>query len=60
MTMFVGFPVTWPRLVIRVSILHTLAVGLISPYMPLPYSKKLKVCTYVKKLLHLKLLKLSL
>ena len=53
--MLVGFPVTRPRLVIRVSKLRTLAVGLIGPYMPLLYTEKLNVCSYVINLLYLKL-----
>ena len=56
MMMFVGFPVTRPRLAIRVSILHTLAVGLIGHYMLLLYTKRLNVCSYVSNLLYLKLL----
>ena len=55
MMMFVGFPVTQLRLVLRVSILHMLAVGLTGPHMPLPYTKKLNVCSYVINLLYLKL-----
>ena len=43
MMMFVGFPVTRPRLVTRVSVLCMLAVGLIGPYMLLPYTKRLNV-----------------
>ena len=54
MMMFVGFPVTRPRLVIRVSVLHMLAVGLIGHYMLLPYTEKLN--TYIINLLYLKLL----
>ena len=55
MTMFVRFPVTRLRLVIRVSILHTLAISLIGPYMPLPYTEKLNICSYIINLLNLKL-----
>ena len=54
--MFVGFPVTWLRLVLRVSILCTLVVGLIGHYMLLPYTKKLNACSYVINLLYWKLL----
>ena len=56
MTMFVGFPVTRPRLVIRVSLLLTLAVGLIGHNMLLPYTKRLNICSYAISLLYLKLL----
>ena len=52
MTMFVGFPVTQPRLVIRVSVLHTLAVGLIGYYMLLPFTEKLNACSYIINLLY--------
>ena len=55
MMMFVGFPVTQLRLVIRVSILHTQAVSLIGTYMLLTYTKKLNVCSYIINLLSLKL-----
>ena len=54
MTMFVRFPVTQHRLVIRVSILCTLAVGLISHYMLLPYTEKLNACSYIINFLYLK------
>ena len=54
--MFAGFPVTRLRLVIRVSILHTLAAGLISHYMLLPYTEKLNAYSYEINLLYLKLL----
>ena len=53
--MFVGFPVTRLRLVIRVSILHMHAVGLIGLYILLTYTEGLNVCTYVINLLSLKL-----
>ena len=53
--MFIRFPVTQLRLLIRVSILHTLAVGLIGPYMLLPLTKKLNICSYIISLLSLKL-----
>ena len=53
--MFVGLPVTWPRLVIRVSIPRMLAANLICPYMSLLYTKKLNACSYIIYLLHLKL-----
>ena len=56
MMMFVGFPVAWLRLVIRLSVLHMLAVGLIGHYMLLPYTKKLNPCSYIINLLYLKLL----
>ena len=55
MMIFIGFPVTWLRLVIRVTELRTLAAGLISLYMPLPYTKKLNLCNYIINLLYLKL-----
>ena len=51
MMMFVGFPVTRLRLVIRVSIPCTLAVGLIGHYMLLPYTEKLNACNYIIELL---------
>ena len=54
--MFVGFPVTRLRLVIRVSILRKLAVGLIGHYMLLPYTERLNICSYIINLLYLKLL----
>ena len=54
--MFVGFLVTRHRLVLRVSVLRTLAVGLIGHYMLLSYTKKLNVCSYVINLLYWKLL----
>ena len=53
--MFVEFPVTWPRLVIRVSILCMLAVGLMGHYMFLPYTKMLNTCSYIINLLYLNL-----
>ena len=56
MTMFVGLPVTRHRLVLRVSVLRTLAVGLIGYYMLLPYREKLNACSYIINLLYLKLL----
>ena len=56
MMMLVGFPVSQPRLVIRVSILHTLAVGLFSHYKLLPYTKRLNVYSYIIDLLNLNLL----
>ena len=55
MMMLIGFPVTWLRLVIRVTKLRMLAAGLISLYMPLPYTEKLNVCSYIINLLYLKL-----
>ena len=54
--MFIGFPVTWLRLVLRISVLRTLAVSLIGHYMLLPYTEKLKACSYIINLLYLKLL----
>ena len=54
--MFVGFPETWHRLVLRVSVLRTLAVGLVGHYMLLSYTEKLNACSYVINLLYLKLL----
>ena len=54
--MFVGFPATRHRLVLRVSILRTLAVGLIGHYMLLSYTEKLNACSYVINLLYWKLL----
>ena len=56
MTMFVGFSVTWHKLVIRVSVLRTLPVGLIGHYMLLLYTEKLNACSYIINLLHWKLL----
>ena len=50
--MFVGFPVTRHRLVLRVSILHTLAVGLIGHYMLLLYTEKLNDGSYILNLLY--------
>ena len=47
MTMFDGFPVTWLRLLLRVRLLCTLVVGLIGPNMPLPYTERLNVCSYI-------------
>ena len=55
MMMFVGFPVTHLRLVIRASILCTLAVGLSSPYILLTYTEKLNICSYGINLHSLKL-----
>ena len=52
MTMYIKFPVIQPRLVIRVSVLRTLAVGLIGHYMLLPYTEKLNACSYVINLLY--------
>ena len=52
MTMFVGFSVTRHRLVLRVSVLHTLAVGLIGHYMLLSYTEKLNTCSYIIDLLY--------
>ena len=46
MMMFVEFPVTQLRLVIRVSILCVLAVDLSGPYMLLTYTEKFNVCSY--------------
>ena len=54
--MFVGFPVTRLRLVLRVSVLRMLAVGLIGHYMLLPYTEKLNPCSYIINVLYLKLL----
>ena len=54
--MLVGFQITRIRLVIRISILHMLAVGLIGHYMQLPYTKRLHICSYRINLLYLKLL----
>ena len=54
--MFVEFPATQHRLVLRVSVLRTLAVGLIGHYMLLLYTEKLNVCCYVTNLLYWKLL----
>ena len=56
MTMFIGFPVAWPRLVIRLSILRMLAVGLIGHYMLVSYTERLNICSYIINLLYLKLL----
>ena len=56
MKMFVGFPITRLRLVIRVSVLLVLAVSIISYYMLLTYTKRLNVCSHVINLLYLKLL----
>ena len=56
MMMFVGFPVTRLRLVLRVSIPRMLAVGLISHYILLLYIEMLNVCNYMINLLYLKLL----
>ena len=55
MTMFVGFPVTWLRLLTRVSVLCMLDFSLIGPYMLLPYTKRLNICSYLINLLNLKL-----
>ena len=54
--MLVVFPVSRLRLVLRVSVLCMLAIGLISQYMLLPYTKKLNACSYIINLLYLKLL----
>ena len=53
---FVEFPVTLLRLVIRASVLCTLIVGIIGHYMLLAYTKKLNACSYIINLLYLKLL----
>ena len=52
MTMFVGFPVTQHRLVLRVSVLRMLSVGLIGHYMLLSYTKKLNAFSYIINLLY--------
>ena len=52
MMMFVGLPVTRPRLVIRVNVLCTPAVGLIGHYMLLLYTEKLNACNYIINLLY--------
>ena len=56
MMMFIGFPVTRPRLVIRASILRMPAVSLIGHYMLLTYTERLHISSYIIYLLYLKLL----
>ena len=53
--MFVGFPVTWLRLLIRVIILCMQVVSLMGPYMLFTYTKGLNACSSVIDLLSLKL-----
>ena len=55
MMMFIGFPVTQPRLVLRVGVLCMLAVSLIDHYMLLPYTKAPNTCSYIIDLLYLNL-----
>ena len=55
MTMFVGFPVTHLRFMIRVSILSTLAVSLSGSCMLLTYTERRNACSYIINLLSLKL-----